>query len=217
MFTILAEAAPENEHVDKATAAMGIAQKLKKEENVVVARGGGSTSEQKGLAPVVARESGGRLERESNVLGESPNLEHVLRYSKENPNCHSLERVAHAGPAPECEGGLQISSVTSSKQPYRAHCWQACALFSCGTRWALHRERALSVAKMPQQSGKTSSCNDEEKLGQQAKKKREANFDHRAAPIAWHSSSYDGAQNPTLGLGQKNDRASTKKNDLSHR
>ena len=129
VFSMLAKAALENEHIDKATAAMGIAQKLKEEEKVVVARGGGSTSEQKGLAPVVARESGGRLEREGNVLGESPNLQHVLRYSKENPNCRSLERVAHAGPAPECEGGLQFSSVTSSKQPYKAHCWQACALF----------------------------------------------------------------------------------------
>ena len=48
ILTFLAEAAMENEHIDKAMAAMGIAQKLKEEENVIVARRGGSTSVQAG-------------------------------------------------------------------------------------------------------------------------------------------------------------------------
>ena len=41
VLTILAEAALENQQIDKAMEAMGIAQDLKKEENVVVARGEG--------------------------------------------------------------------------------------------------------------------------------------------------------------------------------
>ena len=41
VLTILAEAALENQQIDKAMEAMGIAQNLKKEENVVVARGEG--------------------------------------------------------------------------------------------------------------------------------------------------------------------------------
>ena len=49
MLTIPAEAALENEQIDKTMAATGIALNLKKEENVVVARGGGSTSVQSGL------------------------------------------------------------------------------------------------------------------------------------------------------------------------
>ena len=49
MLTILAEAALENEQIDKAMEAMGIAQNLKKGENVVVARGGGPKSVHTGL------------------------------------------------------------------------------------------------------------------------------------------------------------------------
>ena len=49
VLTFPAEAALENAQIDKAMAAMGIAQNLKEEENVTVARGGGSTSVQAGL------------------------------------------------------------------------------------------------------------------------------------------------------------------------
>ena len=41
ILTFLAEAALENSQVDKAMAAMGIAQILREQENVIVARGGG--------------------------------------------------------------------------------------------------------------------------------------------------------------------------------
>ena len=50
VLAILAEAALENELVDKAMEAMGIAPNLKKEQNVVVAREEGSKSVQTGLA-----------------------------------------------------------------------------------------------------------------------------------------------------------------------
>ena len=50
VLTILIEAAVENTQIDKAMAAMGIAQKLKEVENVVVAPGCDSKSVQTGLA-----------------------------------------------------------------------------------------------------------------------------------------------------------------------
>ena len=50
IMTILPEAALENEQIDKAMVAMGIPHNLKNEDNVVVARGGGSKSVQMGLA-----------------------------------------------------------------------------------------------------------------------------------------------------------------------
>ena len=48
--------AGKNEQIDKAMAAMGVSQNLKKEENVVVARGGGSKSVQMGLAHIARQE-----------------------------------------------------------------------------------------------------------------------------------------------------------------
>ena len=62
VFAISAEAALENEQIDKAMAATGIVQNLKKEENVVVAPGGGSKSVQWG-------DSGGRIEDKGQVSG----------------------------------------------------------------------------------------------------------------------------------------------------
>ena len=68
VLTTSAEAAPENKQIDKAMAAMGIAQNLK-EENVVVARGGGSKSVRMGPAQAARHgDSGGRLEGEGEIL-----------------------------------------------------------------------------------------------------------------------------------------------------
>ena len=50
VLTILAEAALENEQIDKAMEAMGVAQNLQNEESVVVARGEGSKMVLMGLA-----------------------------------------------------------------------------------------------------------------------------------------------------------------------
>ena len=61
MKAVTRQAALENEQIDKGITAMGIALNLKEEENVLLARGGGSKSVQMGLAQH-GRSSGGRLE-----------------------------------------------------------------------------------------------------------------------------------------------------------
>ena len=81
----------ENEQIDKAIAAMGIAQNVKKEENVIVVRGGGSK-------PVGADMSGapcGELNDDSKIPGQSADLEQVIHQREGNANCRGLERVTH--------------------------------------------------------------------------------------------------------------------------
>ena len=93
VLTILAQAALENEHVAKAMAAIGIAQNLKKEENVVVARGGGSMSVQEGLAQasrqgILAGDSIAKVRWLERLL----DLECVLRHSAAWNAGHMLGR-----------------------------------------------------------------------------------------------------------------------------
>ena len=57
IMTFLGGAPFENEHIDKAVAAMGTAQNLKEEENVMVAREGGSKSVQAGLGQATSQGS----------------------------------------------------------------------------------------------------------------------------------------------------------------
>ena len=58
ILTFLEDAAFENEQIDMAMAAMGIAWNLKKEENLIVATGVGATSVQAGLGQATCQ---GRL------------------------------------------------------------------------------------------------------------------------------------------------------------
>ena len=144
VFTILAEGALENEQIDKLMAAMGIAQNSKK-ENVVVARRGGSKSVKICLAQTGRQgDSGGKLEDKDKVLGEPLDLEYVLHHREGNKNDRSLERMADAESPPESVGGLPSSRATSSKQPYKVHCWQACALEACQNKLA---RRVLAMTK----------------------------------------------------------------------
>ena len=84
------EAALQNAQIDLAMAAMGIAQNLKKEENVIVAQGSGSKSVQTGS---------GTSGTPGTPCGEPKpcGLECVPRHRKGNANCRSLECVAHDG------------------------------------------------------------------------------------------------------------------------
>ena len=70
MLTILAVAALENDQIDRAMTGMGTTQNLKKEENVVVARGGGSKSTHAALGQA-ARQGlfGVRFETKGRYLG----------------------------------------------------------------------------------------------------------------------------------------------------
>ena len=93
ILTFLAEAALENEHIDKAMAAMGITKNLKEEENVIAVRGGGSTSVQSGLGHATRQGLPCReLKDDIKVLGQLVDLEHVIRHRKGTTNCCSLER-----------------------------------------------------------------------------------------------------------------------------
>ena len=90
-----AEAALENEQIDKA-AAMGIAQNLEKEESRGARRWIKVRTNVPG-ASSTAGDSVGSLEDEGKILGEPPDLEYVLRHREGNTNRRSLERVGHAG------------------------------------------------------------------------------------------------------------------------
>ena len=79
-----------------------------------------------------------RLEGEGEILGESLNVQCVLRHREGNTNRRSLERVVQSGPVLEGAGGLQIQVQRPQKQPYTAHSCQACALFA-GQKEALQR------------------------------------------------------------------------------
>ena len=131
VLTIFAEAAVENEQIDKAMAAMGIAQNLKEEENVVVGARGRIKVRTTGLgASTAAGDSGERLEDEGRIFWEPLNLESVP----------SPRQGKHESPQPGTRGTCWVSSehhrwissscATSSKQPHRAHCCQVCALFA---------------------------------------------------------------------------------------
>ena len=88
VLTILAEAALENEQIDKAMEAMGIAQKMKKEENVVVARGGGPKSVHTGLGQAARH---GLFAENSKTkvryLGSRLTWKDVLLHGEGNKNC----------------------------------------------------------------------------------------------------------------------------------
>ena len=96
-----AEAALENEQIDKATEAMetmSTAQGFEKEKDIVAARGEGSKSVQLGLAQAARQWIFCRnLEDESALLGEPPDLDHGLRRRERKNNQCSLECVAHDG------------------------------------------------------------------------------------------------------------------------
>ena len=80
-LTILAEAALENEQMDKAMEAMGIARSLKKEEDIVVARGEGAKFGTNGTgASSAARDFCRNFEDQSALPGKPPYLEHGLRH-----------------------------------------------------------------------------------------------------------------------------------------
>ena len=95
LSTILVEAALENEQVDKALAAMGIAQNLQK-RRMSLWRETWIKVCANGLGPSgTAADSGGSLEDEGKILGEPPDQ-------------------VHAGPVLESEGALRSN--------HKAHC-----------------------------------------------------------------------------------------------
>ena len=141
-----AEATLENEQIDKAMAALGISQNLKKEEHVVVARGGGSKSVQTGPGHA-ARQGLLAVNSTTKVrqFGQPLDLEHVLRHGEGNKNCCSLERVAHDGLELESAGRSQTSVQRfQGNRTRRASFW---SMFFCTTKWAPHGKRTLPDAR----------------------------------------------------------------------
>ena len=120
VLTILAEAALENEQIDKAMEAMGIAQNLKKKENVVVARGGGPKSVHTGLGQA-ARHGLCAENSKTKVRYLGSWLTWKMSFSTERETrIAGLERVAHDGSVLESAGGLQAQ--VQHLQGNRARC-----------------------------------------------------------------------------------------------
>ena len=161
-LTIPAEAALENEQIDKATEAMetmSTAQGFEKEEDIVAARGEGSKSVQLGLAQAARQGIFCRnLEDESALLGEPPDLDHGLRRRERKNNQCSLECVAHDGAVLENKCKLQIKMQClegngAGRAPHSP--------VRLGAKLKLHSERASS-AGVPKEACEESPCTDKE-------------------------------------------------------
>ena len=144
LLTILAEAALENEQIDKAMAAMGIVQNLKKEENVVVAPGGGSKSVRMGLAQTARR---------GILAGESKTKVRCSGEPLEPGTCPSPRRGNQESRQPGTCGTCWVSSgnhrwisrsnATFSKSNHTGRTAVRLVRFWT-TKWKLHRDMSSS-------------------------------------------------------------------------
>ena len=124
VLTILSEAALENAQIDKAVAAMGIAQNLKNEEKAIVARGGGSKSVQMGLEQA-ARQGLFAGSSKTKVRHLRCRLTWNVSFATERETIIAAARNAWhmMGEFRKRTGRLQIQ-VKRSRQPYKASfCW----------------------------------------------------------------------------------------------
>ena len=146
-------------------AAVGIAQNLRKEENVVVTRGGGSTSLQTGLAQA-ARHVSLAGDSKTKVVSR-PTLNMSFATERETRTAAAWNAWKMLGEF--CTAKVDFKLKRKRLQSVHTGRTTVRLVRFCGTRWKLHRERAVKDAR--KKGGKTSPCNDEEKLGQRAEKR----------------------------------------------
>ena len=122
------------------SAAMDIAQNLKKEENVVVARGGGSKSVQMGLAQTACQGIlAGNLKTKVRYLESRLTWNTSFATERATRMTGAWNAWLDAGSVLESEGVTSNSSAMSSRQPYRGALLSGlCDFF--GTQWKLHRD-----------------------------------------------------------------------------
>ena len=179
VLTVLAEAALENEQIGKAMGVMeameamgmGTAQNLKKEENMVVARGEGSKSVQMGLAQT-ARQGifAGTSKTKVLLLGKPTYLEYGLRLRERERESEKQElmqtwNAGHMmGAVLESKSKLQVHSAASFEATVQGALLAGLYAF-CGAKRKLERERASSAGDVPKQAREALPCTDKEKLG----------------------------------------------------
>ena len=146
----LEEAVFENEQLDRAMAAMGIAQNLKKEEDVIVARGVGATSVLAGLGQARSQGifAGGSTSTVRYFFLPQVVLEHVTRQRK-----RKHEFIA-AWKAWRRQFQIQVQCLQSDCT------W--CALLGpvrfCRSGWNFYRERSSSLGSVSAQISAPSPC-----------------------------------------------------------
>ena len=130
ILTFLEGAAFENEQIDMAMAAVGIARNLKKEENVIVARGVGATSVQAGLGQATSQGPfAGSSKFTVRYLGRRPTWNMSFAKERETRIAPALECVANVGRFLDCASQRQLKkSVMCSKKLYRVRSSRVCAL-----------------------------------------------------------------------------------------
>ena len=122
-------------------------------KNVVVARGGGSTSIQSGL---------GQLVRQGPLPGTQRRR---WKFWVPQPGWNAWHMMVSSG---KHRWTSQVHM--QRRQGNRTRRAPFGPMRFCRTKWKPHRKRTLSAGSMPQQAGEGAPCNDERKLGQRAAK-----------------------------------------------
>ena len=117
ILTFLEGAAFENEQIDMAMAAMGIAGNLKKEENVIVAREVGATSVQAGLGQATCQgPSAWEFKVHGEILGRRLTWNMSFAKKRETRTAAALECVANVGRFLDCASQRQLKKCNVFKE-----------------------------------------------------------------------------------------------------
>ena len=156
-----------------------------------------------------------------------------------NKNKFSLECVAHDGAALESKSKLQVQVQRLQGNGTGRALLRAMCL--CGTKRKVHRERASPAGGVPKQACEMAPGTNQKSLGRRALEETETEVSKRASFISWrraknklarrllaltrkmgtlsqrtatkagNSANRIAAQNSSLGMGQENGRASSKR------